>query len=89
MTRRLPPSSAERPPRPASGGARDRRLKAALKANLGRRKAQARAREGADADGAAGPEAPDAPPPDSLETAAPGAGDVAGAPPHATPRHSD
>lgn len=49
MTRRTPTSDGTKPP---AGESRDDRLKAALKANLARRKAQARARAGgAETDG--------------------------------------
>ena len=51
MTRRTPTSDRAKPP---SGDSRDDRLKAALKANLARRKAQARARSGTDAEAAGG-----------------------------------
>ena len=44
MTRRTPTSDGAKP---GAGESRDDRLKAALKANLARRKAQARARAGA------------------------------------------
>ena len=53
MTRRTPTSDGAKPP---AGESRDDRLKAALKANLARRKAQARARAGGSgAEDAAGP----------------------------------
>ena len=43
MDREAPPHSPK-PPKPPRGTPRDERLKAALKANMGRRKAQARER---------------------------------------------
>lgn len=45
MAENSPPAKGAKPKQ-----SREQRLKAALKANLGRRKAQARARDGAEAD---------------------------------------
>jgi hypothetical protein len=53
------PPGAKSPPRPAGGAERRARLAAALRENLGKRKAQARARATATAVSSAGPLAGD------------------------------
>ena len=57
-----------KPPKPLRGTPREERLKAALKANIGRRKAQARQRATAGGDAAPDDAAPDADDHDDTDT---------------------